>query len=166
MGVVGRLVIGICNGFQVLVRTGLLPLMTMGVQQATLTTNDTGRFECRWVQLAFSGDSPCVFVRGLAGKVIELPIAHGEGRLVVNWVAYQQLRIHRLAPLVYHRGNPNGSVGDVAGLCDPTGRVFGLMPHPERFVDRTHHPNWRRFDYGKPHGLAIFENAIRFAQDL
>lgn len=171
----GRLVIGICNGFQVLVRTGLLPLGTMGVQHATLATNETGRFECRWVQLDFFYSSPCIFAKGLTGKVLELPVAHGEGRFVVTESLRRELHERHLAPLKYHDcgrpatrypQNPNGSVDSIAGVCDPTGRVFGLMPHPERFVERTHHPNWRRFDYGKPHGLAIFENAIQYAKDL
>jgi phosphoribosylformylglycinamidine synthase subunit PurQ / glutaminase len=171
----GRLVIGICNGFQALVRTGLLPLQTMGVPKATLTTNDSGRFECRWIQLVFSYDSPCVFAKGLVGNVIELPIAHGEGRFVVEDAVLRDMHDQHLAPLRYHDHghpatrypyNPNGSLDGIAGVCDPTGRVFGLMPHPERFVVRTQHPNWRRFDYGKPHGLALFQNAIRSAMDL
>lgn len=171
----GRLVIGICNGFQVLVRTGILPLRTIGEAKATLAVNASGRFECRWVQLAFSGDSSCVFAKGLVGKVLELPVAHGEGRFIVSGELLRDLHEQHLAPLRYHDqghpatqypANPNGSLDGIAGVCDPTGRIFGLMPHPERFVERTQHPNWRRFDYGTPHGLAIFENAIAFATDL
>lgn len=161
-----RPVIGICNGFQVLVRTGLLPLQTMGVPKATLTTNDSGRFECRWIQLGFAYDSPCVFTKGLVKNVIELPIAHGEGKFVVEDELLRELHARHLAPLRYHKYNPNGSLDGIAGVCDPKGLVFGLMPHPERFVARTQHPNWRRFDYGQPHGLAIFENAVSFAKDL
>lgn len=162
----GRLVIGICNGFQVLVRTGLLPLRTMGVPKATLTTNDSGRFECRWIQLVFAYDSPCVFTKGLVEKVIELPIAHGEGKFVVEDALLHELHTRHLAPLRYHKYNPNGSLDSIAGVCDPSGRIFGLMPHPERFVEKTQHPNWRRFDYGRPHGLAIFENAVQFVKAL
>ena len=162
----GRLVIGICNGFQMLVRTGLLPNRTIGWPQVSLTTNSSGRFECRWAQLLVAHVLPCVFVTGCGEHVMELPVAHGEGRLVVTGMVYQQLQAQRLVPLTYYRGNPNGSMGDVAGMCDSTGRVFGLMPHPERFVERTQHPDWRRFEYGKPHGLAIFENAVQYARDL
>ncbi|MDP3685878.1 MAG: phosphoribosylformylglycinamidine synthase I [bacterium] len=171
----GRLVIGVCNGFQVLVRTGLLPLRTVGEPKAALAVNDSGRFECRWVQLVFSHDSPCVLAQGLVGKVLELPVAHGEGKFMVSDLFLHELHAQRLAPLRYHDHgrpatrypyNPNGSLDGIAGVCDPTGRVFGLMPHPERFVERTHHPNWRRFDYGTPHGLAIFGNAVNFAKGL
>lgn len=171
----GRLVLGICNGFQVLVRTGLLPFRELGNQRVTLTNNDCGRFECRWIQLVFTYDSPCVFAKGLVGKVIELPIAHGEGKFMVERSLLHEMHEQHLAPLRYHdhghpatrySHNPNGSLDGIAGVCDATGRVFGLMPHPERFVERTHHPNWRRFDYCKPHGLAIFENAVSFANAL
>lgn len=163
-----RLVIGICNGFQVLVRTGLLPQQSVGTQQATLTTNDSGRFECRWIQLV-SYDSPCVFTNGLTGKLIHLQVAHGEGKYVA------EMQNMHLASLRYHYqgeatvrypDNPNGSPHGIAGVCDSTGRVFGLMPHPERFVEQTQHPNWRSLNLGKPHGLAIFENAVNFAADL
>lgn len=165
----GRLVIGICNGFQVLVRTGLLPFQNLERQCVSLTTNNSGRFECRWVQLVFTYDSRCVFATGLTGQVLQLPIAHGEGKFVAEDRILRSLHDQHLAPLRYHDHghpanrypyNPNGSLDGIAGACDPTGRVFGLMPHPERFVEQTQHPNWRRFDYGKPHGLAIFENAV------
>lgn len=172
----GRLVIGICNGFQALVRTGLLPLGTLGEPEAALMGNDSGRFECRWVQVVFSHDSPCVCAKGLVGKVIDLPVAHGEGKFMVSDSLLCELHELHLAPLRYrdpgghpatrYPYNPNGSLDGIAGVCDLTGRVFGLMPHPERFVERTQHPNWRRFDFGKPHGLAIFENAVNFAKDL
>jgi phosphoribosylformylglycinamidine synthase subunit PurQ / glutaminase len=156
----GRLVIGICNGFQVLVRTGLLPFQNLGRQCVSLTTNNSGRFECRWMQLMFTYDSRCVFATGLTGQVLQLPIAHGEGRLVTRDNILRSLHEQHLAPLRYQDCNPNGSLDGIAGVCDPTGRVFGMMPHPERFIERTQHPNCRRFNYGKPHGLAIFENAI------
>lgn len=173
----GRLVLGICNGFQVLVRAGLLPHLTVGAREAALTANDSGRFECRWVRLVFAYDSPCVFARDLVGKVLELPVAHGEGKFVVDHARLRELHQQRLAPLCYYDAelgepasrypaNPNGSLLGIAGVCDQTGRIFGLMPHPERFVAPVHHPNWRRFDFGCPHGLAIFENAVRFAIDL
>lgn len=170
-----RLILGICNGFQVLVRTGLLPLQTMRKQQAVLTSNDSGRFECRWVEL-FVIESSCVFTAGLAGQRLELPVAHGEGKFVAPPAVLRELEVQQLGVLTYadkhttmtanYPANPNGSAMSVAGVCDPTGRIFGLMPHPERFVEPTQHPNWRRLEYGKPHGLAIFENAVRVAADL
>lgn len=171
----GRLVIGICNGFQVLVRTGLLPLGVIGKPQATLAVNNSGCFECRWVEVDFEYRSPCLFGRDLVGQVLYLPVAHGEGKFVADAALLKTMHEQHLAPLKYYESgrratsypaNPNGSLDAIAGVCDPTGRVFGLMPHPERFVERTQHPNWRRFDYGKPHGLAIFENAVSFATDL
>lgn len=169
----GRLIIGICNGFQVLVRTGLLPLGRMGEPAAALTTNDSGHFEARWVKLEVFYDSPCVFTADLTGDVLHLPVAHGEGKFVARGAVLKELHEKRLAPLRYHdQGhpatrypqNPNGSLQAIAGVCDPTGRIFGLMPHPERFVEETQAENWRRFDYGKPHGLAIFENAVEFVR--
>lgn len=166
----GKLVIGICNGFQVLVRTGLLPTRQMGEQSLSLATNDSDQFECRWVRLGVTPGSPCVFTEGLEGLTLELPVAHAEGRFVAGDGSLRLIHRHRLAPLWYsycnqstaeYPHNPNGSVDAVAGVCDTTGRVFGLMPHPERFVAPTQHPNWRQAKFGKPHGLYIFENAVK-----
>ncbi len=167
----GRLVLGICNGFQVLVRTGLLP----GIEGAkvSLTLNDSGRFECRWVDLVFGYDSSCVFAHGMVGRMMSLPVAHGEGKFVADEAVLHQLHELKLSPLTYNQGrplteypgNPNGSLGGIAGISNPSGRVFGLMPHPERFVRKTQHPNWRRFDH-QPSGLLIFQNAITYARDL
>jgi phosphoribosylformylglycinamidine synthase len=172
---VGRsdtLVIGICNGFQVLVRTGLLPFRNMGNMQATLTANDSGRFECRWVSLLPELASNCVFTKNIEGP-IELQIAHGEGKFFTDDVTLGQIEANHLVALRYaedykiaqsYPANPNGSLNNIAGICDQTGRIFGLMPHPERFVELTQHPNWRRSTTAQPQGLQIFQNAISFTE--
>ena len=161
--------IGICNGFQVLVKLGLLPDPDAGGQTATLADNTTGRFIDRWVRLAIPVDSACVWTKGLAG--FELPIAHGEGRfvpasddLLEQWKQRGQIAV-RYAPADEPDGNPNGSTDDIAGVCDPTGLVLGLMPHPERFTDATNHPHWTRRAAEHlattPAGLRFFQNAVQ-----
>jgi phosphoribosylformylglycinamidine synthase subunit PurQ / glutaminase len=157
----GNLIIGICNGFQVLVRTGLLPFNRLGTMEATLTDNDSGAFRCKWVDLVVQ-PSPCVFTPAMEGTVVSYQIAHGEGKFFSSPSTINDLGKHRLIPLRY-LDNPNGSLDDIAGVCDPTGRIFGLMPHPERFVEAYQHINWRRIPNSKPHGLPIFENGIAFA---
>ena len=149
----GGLVLGICNGFQVLVRSGLLPGGPPAAR-ATLARNDSGRFEARWVRLVpRPGLSP--FVSSPSAATIELPVAHGEGRFVTAEPrdldaldrAGQIVLKYADAegrPTEDYPANPNGSAGAVAGLCDPTGRIFGLMPHPERFIEPWHHPRWTR----------------------
>ena len=167
----GGLVLGICNGFQVLLQTGLLLAdPTTGRPLATLAHNDSGRFIDRWVSLEVAAGT-CVFLRGLSA--LELPIAHGEGRFVARSAAdlaaldaAGQLVLRYAAPdgpAGGSAGNPNGSQADVAGVCDPTGRILGLMPHPERFIDATQHPAWAgRLDPdASGAGLGIFTNAIR-----
>jgi phosphoribosylformylglycinamidine synthase subunit PurQ / glutaminase len=164
----GGLVLGICNGFQVLLQTGLLLAdATSGRAEATLAHNTSGRFIDRWVRLRCGG-GPCVFLRGI--DTLELPVAHGEGRFVLRDPGrLEPLRAAGQLPLTYvaddagRPTNPNGAVGDVAGACDPTGRVFGLMPHPERFIDATQHPSWSgRLDPSAPGGgLAVFANAVK-----
>ncbi len=166
-----KLILGICNGFQVLVKLGLLPgLDGRGEQQCTLTANDSNRFEDRWVYLAVE-DSPSVFLEG--GSVIALPVAHAEGKFVPSDEAVlKELRGQRHVVLRYvdaqgrvggYPVNPNGSVDDIAGICDSSGRVLGLMPHPERHVEPYQHPRWTREGL-KPEGdgLALFRNAVRF----
>ena len=167
----GGLVLGICNGFQVLVRAGLLPGLPEAMGPATLTFNDSGHFESRWVKLAPTpGLSPFL----ADAEPIELPIAHGEGKFLA--AAPEALaHLHSSGQVVLHYAdeagrpaatfpaNPNGSAGGVAGLCDPTGRIFGLMPHPERFISAIHHPRWTRrgIDPDAPgDGLRIFRNAV------
>ncbi len=160
----GKLVIGICNGFQVLVRMGLLPYNDIGNMHATLAHNDSGHFQCEWVKMEPNPKSPCVFTQGLTEK-FPLQIAHGEGRFLTDAVRIERMQKDNLVALRYVR-NPNGSLDSIAGVCDPTGRIFGLMPHPERFVDPTQHPNWRRRPDMQPVGRVIFKNAVRYAAQL
>jgi phosphoribosylformylglycinamidine synthase subunit PurQ / glutaminase len=157
----GKLVIGICNGFQVLVKTDLLPGPLGGKtgQTATLTNNDCGRLIDRWVKLA-PRDSKCVWTAALTP--FELPIAHGEGKFVpLNEAVRKDLWDRGQVALVYDGENPNGSADAIAGVCDATGRVFGLMPHPERYVDPTQHPAWTRRKRDRGEGLPIFQNAVK-----
>jgi len=170
----GGLMIGICNGFQLMVKLGLLPSLggARGAQTATLTWNDSGRFECRWVALAVDPESPCVFTRGI--ERLELPVRHGEGKIVAAPEVLDRIRTAHQAPLAYvdpdtgvptttYPQNPNGSPFGIAALTDPTGRLFGLMPHPEAFLHRTNHPRWTREDRPEEgDGLALFRNAVEF----
>ncbi len=168
----GGLILGICNGFQVLVKTGILPEPSRfkGPLQVTLTNNDSGKFECRWVHLRANKDSPCVFTKDIEGMY--LPVAHGEGK----FVAYTSLPGANAA-LYYadekgdvsagYPHNPNGSVGNIAGICDTSGRVFALMPHPERHIRGTQHPQWTRQGIQKyGDGFQIFRNAVKWAKGL
>lgn len=158
----GGLMLGICNGFQVLLQTGLLL-----DGQATLAHNDSGRFVDRWVHLQAT-PGKCVFLQGI--DRCELPVAHAEGRFVAQspgelaaLEAAGQLVLRYTADASGASTNPNGAMGDVAGVCDTTGRVFGLMPHPERFIDATQHPSWSgRLDpTAAGAGLTIFTNAVK-----
>ena len=159
----GGLVIGICNGFQVLVKMGVLPnLSGTWEPEVSLVHNDSGRFEDRWVRVTFDRASPCPWTRGLDS--MDLPVRHGEGKLVVKSAAVlDRLESGHLVALRYI-DNPNGSVHDVAGICDPTGRIFGLMPHPEAFIRAENHPEWTRGGVRAGEGLAIFENGVRAAR--
>ncbi len=168
----GKLILGICNGFQILIKSGfLLPPDDEGLP-ATLTWNDSGRFLATWVNLKTDNDK-CVFLRGI--DQLYLPIAHAEGKFVPrNQAILAALQSNHQLALKYCRPgglnghvryphNPNGSTAQVAGLCDVTGRIFGLMPHPERHIDPTQHPRWTREGLAEVgEGLAIFQNAVRF----
>ncbi|HEX5105709.1 MAG TPA: phosphoribosylformylglycinamidine synthase subunit PurQ, partial [Pirellulaceae bacterium] len=199
----GKLIIGICNGFQILIKSGVLLPDRADEPIATLTLNEGGRFEDRWIHLQVASDK-CVFLRGI--ERMYLPIAHAEGKFVARDEAtlerlqaagqlvlrycmaegtgdrgqetedrgqktehHSPLSIHH-SPLTTIRNpqllpfphNPNGAQVNVAGLCDETGRVFGLMPHPERHIDPTQHPRWTREQRERGDGLAVFENAVRF----
>lgn len=173
----GKLVLGVCNGFQVMVKLGLLPGFGGDylTQSATLTYNDSGRFEDRWVYLKVNASSPCVFTKGIEGLVYA-PVCHGEGKFVpAGEDVLKRLEAGGQIVALYVDGhgragdypvNPNGSIADIAGICDETGRIFGLMPHPEDHVLATHHPRWTREQLdGEPGGLAIFENAVGYAAE-
>lgn len=160
----GGVVLGICNGFQILVRLGLLPGGSL-VQTATLSDNASDRFESRWVTLV-AGRSRCPFVE--PGETYELPVAHREGRFVAPPEEIARLDAAGQIVLRYsssqYPANPNGSLADIAGVCDPSGRVLGLMPHPERHVHRHHHPRWTRGEGTEPGcGLSIFRRAVEQA---
>lgn len=178
----GGLVMGICNGFQALVNLGLLPLLNGRWERSVaLAANDCGNFQDRWVDLVAEPDSPCLFTKGI--KRLPLPIRHGEGKFVADPGTLDQIEKMGLAALRYAtpggkpaRGrwpqNPNGSLNDIAGICDPSGRVFGLMPHPEAYYRMSQHPTWtlerekaRRkgkelHPDGPGRGLEMFVNAV------
>jgi len=169
-------VLGICNGFQVLVKMGLLPGGAFRREDVTVTYNDSARFEARWVRLeTCTQKCPYLGASDSAGgrPVFELPVEHAEGRVVTTDEAVAQRLFdagHVALRYVDVEGrsdrypaNPNGSTRGIAGLCDPTGRVFGLMPHPDRFFDAVQHPFWTsRPRTNIPDGLRIFQNAVRF----
>ena len=168
----GRLVLGICNGFQVLVKTGILPgIPGQSGQPVTLTNNDSGRFECRWVYLKANKKSPCVFTKGIDS--IYVPVAHGEGKLAAAPGVLEKL--NTVLQYVDEKGdtgagypyNPNGSVKDIAGICDSSGRIFGMMPHPEDFIRWTQHPRWTQEKERRDlYGLQIFTNAVAWAKGI
>ena len=181
--------IGACNGFQALVQVGLLPGPgpragwpedAPPAQTVALTHNADARFVDRWVRIRPNPDSPCVWTRSLSelwqesegaddlrASALILPIAHGEGRFVTASPAVlASLHASGQVALTYVE-NPNGSTADIAGICDPSGRIFGLMPHPERFLDWTLHPWWTRLDESltrrEAPGLMIFKDAVAAA---
>ena len=164
----GRLILGICNGFQVLIKSGLLDTDDQAGPAASLTWNESGHYMDRWVGLRVAGGQ-CAFLAGI--QELFLPIAHAEGKFVTRDSAALD-RLEQANQLVLRYAdvggtaspfNPNGATRDVAGICDTTGRVFGLMPHPERYVDFTHHPQWtRRKDRSEGAGLAVFRNAVKY----
>lgn len=173
----GKLIFGPCNGFQTMVKMGLLPGFDgdYRTQTVTLAPNDSGRFEDRWVYLKFNEDSPCVFTKGI--DRMELGIRHGEGKLVtVDEDVLERLRRDNHIVVWYtdqfgskypdYPLNPNGSVDGIAGICDETGRVFGLMPHPEAYIHKTNHPRWTRYRDEEIQqeglGLKVFRNAFDY----
>ncbi|MBN1807044.1 MAG: phosphoribosylformylglycinamidine synthase I [Sedimentisphaerales bacterium] len=171
----GKLVLGICNGFQVLVKTGILPCNNSpdNQQEVTITYNDSGKFEDRWVYLAPQTDK-CIFIE--PGRQIYLPIAHAEGKIVTkDDSAMETLKSagHIAFRYVDQNGNegdypinPNGSMDSIAGLTDTTGRILGLMPHPERFVRPTHHPHFCRLkEKTAIDGITIFNNAVKYVRE-
>jgi len=160
-----------CNGFQVLVKAGILPQNKSGEQTASLTFNDSNRFEARWTRLRINTQSHCLFLKDLP-EMIELPVAHGEGKFVVkspkiledlkrtNAIALQY--VNEEGNLNGYPYNPNGSIFNIAGICNPEGNCLGLMPHPERFITRFQHPNWTRQTFAKEGiGLDMLRNAVK-----
>ncbi len=176
----GKLVLGICNGFQVLVKAGILPGNSSGRQQeVTITYNDSGKFEDRWVYLSPQTDK-CISIE--PGRQIYLPVAHAEGKVVTrDEKTLKKLKDEKQIAFKYvdengkegeYPVNPNGSVDSIAGLTDSTGRVMGLMPHPERHVRPTQHPHWTRRgtrndgrQIQDADGMTIFNNAVKFVQE-
>lgn len=171
----GGLILGICNGFQLLVKMGLIPALegSYGQQQASFTFNDSGRFEDRWVWLKVNPSSPCVFTQGLEG--LYLPVRHGEGKFVTadhrlleellkNGQVVLQYADPDYNPTMQYPFNPNGSEGAIAGVCDPTGRIFGLMPHPEAFLHFTNHPRWRREPPSEVLGVELFRRGVEYVR--
>ena len=171
----GGLILGVCNGFQLMVKAGLLPGFNKNYEEriVSLTYNDSGRFEDRWITCKFNQDSPCVFTKGL--ESMDLPIRHGEGKFVTkdketlsrleqeNLIVMQYIDKKSGQPTQQYPDNPNGSELAIAGICDPTGRLMGLMPHPEAFHHRTNHPLWTRNDMPEEGaGIAIFRNGIDY----
>ncbi len=172
----GKLILGVCNGFQLMVKMGLLPALDGKYldQTATLTFNDCGRFQDRWVYLKCDPDSPSVFTRGIT-EGIYLPIRHGEGKFLVEsedvLAAIESKKLSVLkysdadfsAPTMKFPLNPNGSMNAIAGLCDESGRLMGLMPHPEAYLHRTNHPRWTRESLPEEgDGLILFRNAAEY----
>lgn len=172
----GGLILGICNGFQLLVKLGLLPALqgTFFEREVTLGPNDSARFEDRWVLLKVDPASPCIFTKGLTN--LAMPVRHGEGKIVAKSQAIlEDLANKHLIALQYadpqtglptqeYPQNPNGSPKACAGLTDPTGHILGLMPHPEAFHHVTNHPRWTAGALESPPGTMLFSNAIRFLQ--
>ncbi len=166
-----KLVLGICNGFQILIKSGILIPEDENGLRATLTWNKSGVYTDRWARLAADGEK-CVFLRGV--KELYLPVAHAEGRFAARSEAVldELEKAGRLALRYLPEDNPNGAVRDVAGVCDETGRVFGLMPHPERHIDATQHPRWTRLapearsrsPETAGDGFAVFKNAVEYFQ--
>lgn len=169
----GGLVLGVCNGFQVLVDTGLLegPSPESRERAIALDVNQSGRFECRWVTLR-SEKSACAWLE--PGELMPAPVAHGEGRFTVRDAStLAKLERENQIALRYVRSDgtraeypdcPNGSVSEIAGICDPSGRVLGLMPHPERNITPWHHPQWTRSsprDEGE--GLRFYRRMVEVA---
>jgi phosphoribosylformylglycinamidine synthase len=167
----GRPIIGICNGFQILVKMGLLPDTSL-IQSATLSYNDSAKFECGWVYLKTANPKPsCIWTKNLP-EIISLPIAHGEGKFISkseevlgdiernNQIVFRYCSKDGSKP--QYPLDPNGSERQIAGICDKSGTILGLMPHPERYVFALQHPSRESFDGKYGWGKIIFENAIRY----
>lgn len=175
----GKLILGICNGFQFLVKSGLLPDPTFlfEKQEVSLAQNQKGIFENRWVHLSINPNSPCIFTKGL--NQLYLPVRHGEGRMVIKDDSVAKyIHKHELSTLWYaneqgmltdeYPQNPNGSWNNIAGLSNEKGNIFGLMPHPEAYHHYTNHPHWTRLNNQEEdgQGLLLFKNAYQYLHHL
>ena len=175
----GKLILGVCNGFQLMVKMGMLPGFDGDylTQTVTLTHNDCGRFQDRWTYLKVDPASPCLFTRGI-DKGIYLPMRHGEGKFMCDTdetlqvIEREHLGVFKysdpdyLATTMEFPANPNGSQNAIAGICDPTGRLMGLMPHPEAFVHYTQHPRWTREQLPEEgDGLILYKNAAEYVRN-
>jgi phosphoribosylformylglycinamidine synthase len=166
----GGLILGVCNGFQALVKTGILPgPPDPALPHVTLTNNDSGKFECRWISMVAEPTNNCVWTEGI--ERLESPVAHGEGKLISAPEMLSRLRPvlyyanSKWQPTATYPANPNGSINNIAGLTNDTGTVFALMPHPERFVRASQHPKWTRQHIDEPgQGLKIFQNGVAAAR--
>ncbi len=174
----GKLILGICNGFQLMVKLGLLPGFGGNHTQrlVTLILNDSGRFEDRWVYLKINEKSKCIFTKDIKG--IYLPVRHGEGKFIPedtkvmnklmggNHIAAQYCDKNYRLPTMDYPWNPNGSIDAVAGICDETGRIMGMMPHPEAYLHYTNHPRWTRENLPEEGmGLQLFRKAINYIRE-
>jgi len=183
----GKLIIGICNGFQALVNLGLLPGFEGDYhsRKVALTYNDTGNFVDRWVTLRVQEESVCIFTKGIS--TLELPVRHGEGKFYAKKEIIDRLIEKNQVVIRYadEEGqpaqgkwpfNPNGSLYDIAGVCDSTGRIFGIMPHPEAYNHYTNHPDWTRkkeelarmgkeIEKEEGEGITIFRNAVEYIRE-
>lgn len=171
----GKLVMGVCNGFQLMAKLGLLPFNGGSTKQVvTLTFNKKNRFEDRWVHLNANPESPCIFTKGIDTSF--LPIRHGEGKFVTSEKVLKQIEEDNLIALRYatpdgktteeYPYNPNGSINSIAGICAPSGRLFGLMPHPEAYTHYTNHPFWSNLSLPEEgQGVIFFRNAVQFIKN-
>ena len=183
----GKLIIGICNGFQALVNLGLLPGLDndYSKRSVSITFNDCGNFRDQWVHLAANTQSPCVFTKDIG--MADYPVRHGEGKFIADQKVIDTLLANNQVVFQYadNQGvpakgafplNPNGSIEDIAGICDPTGRIFGLMPHPEAYNHFTNHPDWTRktqlrkregkaLDQEMTIGIKLFENGVEYIKE-
>lgn len=172
-------IIGICNGFQVLVEAGILPGLTSfsEVPELALGPNGSGHFECRWVKLLANSSSPCIFTKTLK-KTVQFPVAHGEGRFIPrdkkqldelkekNLVALRYAIVDDEAANGKYPFNPNGSVSDIAGICNPMGTVFGLMPHPENAFRPDQMPEWiEQKEAQRGDGYGIFDSMLTYIEE-
>jgi phosphoribosylformylglycinamidine synthase len=165
-----KLIIGICNGFQILVKMGILPALDgqFFSQTVTITYNKSGQFESRWVTMKPNTSSPCVWIRNLKSH-LDAPVRHGEGQFIPkSQKILEKLWDKELVAFIYdpntYPNNPNGSSDGIAGICNESGLIFGMMPHPECYLIPQHHPQWPRKENPETTGLVIFKNAVEYAK--